>query len=259
MVYSPPELKKSGKPLVTFRRWGIGLILAFFGGRYMILEIERLNDSLSDVLTMGHLLLLVITIILVFLWIWATDKELDLCFTWLDPDHYVPPKGLEETVMILGESILLCLLLWASFDPLYYAIIFTLYSYIITFTNKYALRQVHKAIALSKERLAKDLEDPENKDIALEYIKGVNVLDTFFIKRPWMKRFIIIDITSLLALGLGIVWKITENKFLGLLTYIFLFIIILVSELVIAKWRITRDHQLYSIEAEINEFSRDKK
>jgi hypothetical protein len=257
MVYKP-QLKVPGKPLETFRNWALGIMAALIGSRYFFLEIDKVKNSLYDVLTIGHLLILVVTVILVFLWIWATQKELDLCFYWLDPDHYVPPTNLAETIMILGESILLCLLIWASSNPLFYALIFALYSLIITFTNKYALNEVHTAIRLSRTRLAKELKETENNKIVHEYVNGVNILDEYFIQRPWMKRFIIIDMVSLLALALSIVWKITEIKAIGFLTYIILFLIILVSEIVMAKWRIVRDNKLRSIEAEIFEYNRNQ-
>lgn len=251
-----PNLEGRSKPLVTFRKWALAIIATFIGSRYFFLEIDKVQNSLFDVLTIGHLLVLFITLILVFLWIWATQKELDLCFYWLDPDHYIPPTNFTETIMILGESILLCLLFWAASDPLFYSIVFTLYSFIITFTNKYALREVHTAITASRTRLAKELNETEKSKIIQEYVNGVDILNTFFIQRPWMKRFIIIDIASLLALGLGIAWMITKIKFIGFLTYLVIFIIILVSEIVMAKWRIIRDNQLRSIEAEIYEYNR---
>jgi hypothetical protein len=249
-------LRERSKSLIAFRKWALAIIATFIGSRYLFLEIDKAQNSLFDILTIGHLLVLFMTLILVFLWIWATQKELDLCFYWLDPYRYIPPSNLTETIMILGESILLCLLFWASSDPLFYSIIFTLYSIIITFTNRYALSEVRTAINSSRTRLAKELNDPEKRNIIQEYEKGVNILDTYFIQRPWMKRFIIIDIASLLALGLGIAWLITKIKLIGALTYLVIFIIILVSEIVMANWRIIRDNQLRPIEAEIYECKR---
>jgi hypothetical protein len=258
MTYEP-KLAEKAKPLFILRNWGLGIIAATVGGRYILLEIDKVKNSLFDFLILGHLLVLFMTLILVFLWIWSTQKELDLCLNWLDPDHYIPPTNLIETIMIIGESILLCLLFWASFDPLFYAIIFALYSIIITITNKYALNEVHKAIKSSRVRLKVEFKENENSKINLEYVKGVDVLERFFILRPWMKRFIIIDIVSLLASGLGITWKITGQKFIGFITYIVIFLTILVSEIVIAKWRIVRDNRLRSIETEIYELKRNSK
>jgi len=259
MVYDPKlksKLEEKSENLINVRKWAIGIILSLLGGRYILLEFERINHSFFELMIIGHILLLILTIILVFLWIWATQKELKLCFIWLDPERYSPPSSIKETIMIIGIAILLCALFISSIDPLYFGIVFTTYSVILTFTNKYTMDEIHTAIIGSKSRLRNEQTKVKADELNEQFNKGINVLEEYFIKRPQTKRLIIIDVCCLPGLVLGIIWKVSDIKTLGFITYLSFFCLIFISELVIANWRFIRDNHLRIIESEIDEIKR---
>ena len=60
-----PNLEGRSKPLLTFRKWALAIVQHLLEvGTF--LEIDKVQNSLFDVLTIGHLLVLFITLILVF-------------------------------------------------------------------------------------------------------------------------------------------------------------------------------------------------
>jgi|GEM_PF-2410888 len=159
--------------------------------------------------------------------------------------------------MIIGSGFFLGLLLITTINPLFYAIAFTLYSVVTGYTNYYAIKEIDIAIRGSRTRLNKELNHKERGIIACEYLKGVDVLEVYFTKRPQAKRFILIAAFSLIGLGFGVSWEMTQSKILGFITYFFFFSIIFLSEIFVNIWRIKRDNQLRPIESEIDELKRE--
>lgn len=152
MTYEP-NLEARSKDIINARKWGIGLITSFLGLGMFISEIQRIKEIILNPSSLAYLTLFISTGSLVFLWIWVAHKELDLCFNWLDPQRYKPPSSLKETAMIISCGIILSLLFFAARDPLFYSIIFTIYSVTVTFTNAYTRSEIKKAIDSSKIRL----------------------------------------------------------------------------------------------------------
>ncbi|MBN2143834.1 MAG: hypothetical protein JW774_04335 [Candidatus Aureabacteria bacterium] len=257
MVYKPGKLRRKGKEIVNARNWSIGIITALLGLGFFISEIQRIKALNNDPMNWGYLALFILTGILVFLWIWASQKELDLLFDWLDPERYVPPSSLKETIMILWCGAILTALLFSSRDPYMYGIMFFLYSLLIIPSVKYLNEQIRTAIDKSKARSADDLNDPNQSMKAKLYMEGVDVLHEYFLERPMLKRLIIIAVASAIGLIAGIYWKLSGQKIIGILSYGILFLTIFLSEIVIARWRCIRDDKLRKIEAELDEYIRD--
>ena len=256
MVYRPNmETSRSAKSIRQARQWGVGIITTSAGIGMMLSEIQRVKASINSPLTLSYLTLFAITGVLILLWIWATSKELDLCFEWLDPERYSPPSSLKETIMIAGIGIILGLLLFAARDPLYYGIVFTLYSAFVTYAYYYTKTEILQAIEASRRRLDAETGG-DQAALGSEYRKGVDVLEKFFILRPQTMRHIIILFTSGLGMSFGLIWKLLGKEVFGILSYGILGITIVVSEIVIAKWRLDRDGALRPIEAEVSELSR---
>lgn len=85
MVYKPNmDTTRPGKAIMQARQWGLGIFTASIGLGLLVSEIQRVKATIHSPQTIGYLTLFGITGILIFLWIWATSKELDLCFEWLD-------------------------------------------------------------------------------------------------------------------------------------------------------------------------------
>lgn len=256
MTYKP-NLIKGSDSIIDAKKWAVGIITTFLGLGMFLSELQRIKDILFEPLMLGYLLLFLTNGVLVFLWIWATKKELDLCFIWLDPERYEPPSSLKETIMIVGLGILLSILFFVSRDPLFFGIVFTLYSITVTYTNYYAKNEINSAIIGSKQRLEKEIKNEKTKLVSIQYLKGLNALEDYFIKRPQTIRHLWIIGFCLISLVFGVLWKFTNSEIYGIISYSISFLIILFSEIIIAQWRIYRDNCLRPIKAEINELTRN--
>lgn len=256
MSYRPNmEASRPGKAIVQARQWGVGVITASAGVGMLLSEIERVKSTIADPLTVGYLALFAVTGAVIFLWIWATSKELDLCFQWLDPERYAPPSSVKETLMIAGLGLLLSALLFAARDPLYYAGVFTAYSAVVTYAYRYTRAEIAEAISASRHRLDGEANG-ESGVLATQYRKGVDVLDIYFCARPQTARHVIILLLSVGALLAALFWKLTGQTMFGVLAYALVGGAIVVSEVVIAQWRMSRDGLLRPLEAEIAELAR---
>lgn len=257
MTYEP-NLESKSKAIINARSWGIGLVTSSLGLGMFISEIQRIKDIIFNPLSIAYLTLFISTFFLVLLWIWVAHKDLDLCFEWLDPQRYKPPSSLKETAIIIGLGIILSILFFASRDPFIYSIIFTFYSVVVIFTNDHSRREIKKAIDYSKLRLEENMENNELKRMTELYSAGVNILELYFVKRPQTQRHIIITIFCLIGFGLAIYWKIMKIEIFGLISYIIFILIIIVSEIILANWRMNRDNNLRPIEGELEEIKRSR-
>lgn len=259
MVYKPSmETTRPGKAIMQARQWGVGIFTASIGLGLLLSEIQRVKATIGSPLTIGYLTLFGITGVLIFLWIWATSKELDLCFEWLDPERYAPPSSIKETMMIVAMALVLSLLLFAARDPFYYGLVYTLYSAMLIYGYCYTKSEIRQAIEASKHRLDGE-RGGDRPGLAAEYQKGVDVLEKYFLLRPQTTRHVIIMTVSALGFIAAIAWKMNRNDVLGTLSYGLLGSTVVISEIIIAKWRLERDRDLRPIEAEIQELTREER
>lgn len=257
MTYKPGHLRERSRDITNARNWGIGIVTTSLGLGLFVSEVQRIKAIQPDLLNYAYLALFILTGILIFLWIWATQRELNLLFEWLDPERFVPPSSLKETLMILFFAVLLTALLFAARSPLSYGIILTAYSVILIPSTIYLNTEIQEAINKSKNRLSEDLENQKLAVQAKLYAAGVEVLETYFIRRPMKLRLIIIMVASAIGLTLAIYWKKSQSRWVGVASYAVFFAIILFSEIVIARWRCIRDRELREIEANLSESLRE--
>jgi len=258
MVYKPDPiyLRERSKEIINARNWGIGLVTTLLGIGMFISEVERIRMISPNLMNYAYLALFLVCGILIFLWIWSTQKELNLLFEWLDPQQYDPPSSFKETILILSFAVLLIGLLFASRNPLIFGCVFTLYNFAQIFAGKYLMRELGLAIQKSRERLKADFESEKLRERAQFYREGLNILDYYYFKRPQQLRIIGITIFSILGLALAIWWYVSGIILIGFLSYLVFIITITVSEIVIAQWRIIRDNNLRPITAELREINR---
>lgn len=206
----------------------------------------------------AYLALFILSGVLIFLWIWSTQKELDLLFEWLDPQRYEPPSSVKETFLIIVLAMLLIGLILASRNPMLFGSVFAAYSFVALFAGIYRDREISQAIDKSKARVRTDLDsgDQDVKKRAELYLAGINVLDSYFIRNPMTRRSVFVFLSSLLGLTLAISWKVTGSRSAGFLSYLVWFLTISVSEVVIGIWRNTRDTNLRPISADLRELLR---
>ena len=254
MIYKPDAalMRDRSKEIINARNWAIGVITALLGMGMFLSEIQRIRQISFDVMNCAYLILFAVTGVLVFFWIWATQKELDLMFEWLDPKHYEPPSSIKETLLILTFGIFLVMLLFTSRNPLWYAAAFSAYSLIlIPVGGIYMLTLIGEGIDASKERIrGKQESQSADRRIGL-YSQGIDVIDHYYRKRPTKARLVLILAASLLGLALATAWRFTGLQEFGVAAYAVFISTVIVSEAVITRWRIIRDAQLGALAADI--------
>ena len=258
MTYDPKDLRERSKEIINARTSGVVLITSLLALGLFISEVRRIRSLSPDLINYAYLALFILSGLLIFLWIWSTQKELDLLFEWLDPQRYEPPSTLKETLLIIALAILLIGLVLASRNPMLFGSVFSGYSLVALFAGIYRDREIALAIDKSKERLRTDLDsgDQAIKNRAALYMAGINVLDSYFIRNPMTLRSVLVFLFSLLGLTLAIWWRVTGSRSAGFLSYLVWFLIISVSEVVIGVWRNTRDTDLRPITADLRELRR---
>lgn len=258
MPYEPKQFRETGKDVVSVRDWAVRLVAGVLGIGFLFTELQRILALPADYLKYAHLALLAVVIGLLFLWFWATDKELNLLLDWLDPVSYLIPISLGEVFTILGFGVLLVFLVFAARDPFWFAIAFSTYSLALIFAAKYMNSQIETAVRQSRLRATVDLNVPELAERAKIFLSAVDVLDAYFLGRPTIGRLIVILAFSVVGLCIGAWWTVSQYEILALLTYGIFIAVIVVSEFVIGQWRIERDRQLRSISAQLREVERSQ-
>ncbi len=258
MVYKGGTLVEPSRQIINARKWGAAIVTAAFGFGFLVSEAQRLRLSLQDPLTFGYLVLFVVVAALIFLWLWATQKELEILLQWLDPEKYVPPSSLKETSMALALAAVLVALLYCARDPLWFGIAFTAYSLAVPLATRYLNSQIGKAINGSRTRLTADLGSPVTRPTALLYSKGVDELERYFLKPAQMLRYWLIAAFALVGTVLAAAWKLQGLKSAGVTAYAVFFLTILVSEFVILRWRQQREAALQPLARELRDLEHDQ-
>lgn len=258
MTYKPGYLRERSKEIINARNWGIGIITALLGLGLLVSEIQRIRTLQFDIMQYAYLTVFMLTGILIFLWIWSTQKELDLLFEWLDPERYAPPSTIKETFLILFFALILTGMLLASRNPVWYGAIFTTYSSVLIPSIIYTNKEIARAILNSKQRVERDLGDETLVVKANLYLQGIGILESYFLKRPIVKRLVCILLASLLATGFAVWWHLYGSTTTGTISYALFATIIIVSEILIGYWRCVRDGCLRTILAELAEYQREE-
>ncbi|HUW18088.1 MAG TPA: hypothetical protein VMW16_02175 [Sedimentisphaerales bacterium] len=255
MVYKPGYLRERSKWLINARKVamtaGTGVLaLTLFGSKVM----EILTGS-RYIMDFGHIALLGMTGVLIFSWIWSSQKELDLLFEWLDPERYEPPSTIIETILILTLGVLLAGLLVTAKDPRSYAVLFTAYSFANILANKKVQSEVGEAISKSKDRAQKDLKHEHLIRQARLYLKGLQILERYYVLRPHGLLALITLVFSSIGLLVSIVWWLVGSDVVGFASYATFVLILAAIEVTIWHWRLVRDLAIRPIKAELNELT----
>lgn len=255
-MYSPGHLRERSRELVLARTWGVAAIGAILAGVFLESELDRLQESLLEARTIAYFALLAVTGGLLFLWIWATERELDLLFKWLDPKDWSVPSDLSATATILGFAVVLTSLLLTARDPMVYGAIFTVYSVGILFAVRRLNRQLAAAFKASYERLDDDQHDPALAERTAAYRRGVEILQEYFLQQPHTARHLAIFTASSGGLLLAVWARDTESTAWAVAAYAVFIATICSSEGQITRWRNRRDSALMKPESTLHELGR---
>lgn len=256
MVYKPGFLRSRSEELISARNYAIGLFVALIGIGQAVSEFERISRLLPNPIHFGYLAVFVATLILDYLWIWSSNKEMSILFDWLDPKRYVPPATIKETSQILLLAGILTALIFCARDPWWFGVVFTVYAALMLPFSSARNREVAEAIAGSKLRISEDTAELSCKDAAGLYLDGVRVVELYYLRRPIIARHVVVLVASLFSLIPAFLWKAGRGAIFGMIAYGMYLLVIVISESVLAYWRYVRDSQLRNIQRELTDFQR---
>jgi hypothetical protein len=256
MVYETGRLKDQVHSLNEARTMGFKLIIGMAGVGMLLSEIQRLRASLYNSMTLAYLALFVIVGILLWLWSWATKKDLELLTEWLDPKEYAAPSGLRETLTIMALAVVAVTLLFSTRDPLVFGFVFIIFCLLAHFAEQEVYREVCVAIQKSKMRLEEDMSVERLQHRSGLFNEGLRVLELYFLGRPHNARHWFVLSFAVLGFSSAIVAGITGNKAYGISAYVVYYVVIIVPEVIIYYWRNKRDNSLRIIKAKLSEIDR---
>jgi membrane protein implicated in regulation of membrane protease activity len=256
MVYKPGYLRERSKELINARKLAITAGTGFLALGLFASKLMEILGGAIQMIDFGHIALLAMTSWLIFSWIWSSQRELNLLFEWLDPERYEPPSTIMETILILTLGVLLAGLLFAAKDPRWYALVFTAYSLANILANKKVQSEVGDAISKSKDRAQKDLENKDLVQKARLYLKGLQILERYYVLRHHGLLTLITLIFSSIGLLVSLAWWLTGSDLVGFTSYAIFLLILVVTQVTIWHWRIVRDVGIRPIKAELNELTR---
>ena len=245
------------RPITVARNWAIGLVAGLLGLGMFKSEFKRICDIGLTPMNGAYLVLFALTGVLLFLWIWATQRELNLLEDWLDPKEYDAPSGLVQTLAIMLIGALLTALLFCSRDPLLYGSIFVPYLIFAVIMGRYTYARIEEAINESKKLLEDNLRHPELHERAEIYKDGVAILESYFVDRPFKILVGCIIIPAIAGLILAICWKVVDAQICGILSYAAFYVTITANEIVLNAWRVSRDNSLRPIAARLRKYRRE--
>lgn len=210
-----------------------------------VLRVLALPSSTSNLL---FLILFAMQGLFIILWILVTERELLLMAQWLDPVDYEPPSGQTQMIESVGIAVFLVAMLVATRNPLWYGAMFLLYSTVDFIGGRYFNAQLRKAIDGSEAHL-KAVEDTMNSDVASTYHSALDVIASYWLKprRPRARRHVFLLTFGAVGLLLAIGWKTYGNDRLRSAAYLVFIVNLLVSEVVIWRWREVRDESLHNL------------
>jgi hypothetical protein len=250
-------LRTRGGALVSARKWAVSIIGSVVGA-------ELLTEAIKTAVVKGggayealSIVLLGTTLCLIGLWIWSSQKELDLCFEWLDPKRYEPPSSGSETVHILALAVfLLALLYCAARYPLVYSLLFAGYCIIDWIAARTVTLELRAAIEGSRERAR---ERTTSEPIVECYAKGIAILDRYYLQKPHGILRVVRLLLAIVALALASAFRSYGRPILSLLNYVLLIGTIIGTEVVIMRWRQERDRAIRPLTADLTEYDRQRR
>jgi len=232
--------------------WGVWLIAAIVGLGILTKEVQRILSLPFQLENFMYLALLLSICLLIAGWRWVSQKELDLLCEWLDPRDYTLP---EETIVIVGISAALGILLLVANRPVLFGIAYLLYSSVNFGAWLHFRNQLKDALRKSRDRLKDEgVEAPGTDPI---FAAALNCLEQYYILRPHVYRFIALLILAgfgFVAACYGTVRGSVAARTAAYIAYIFA--IFVFEEVVITRWRLRFYADLQSQSTRLSEHLR---
>lgn len=218
---APESLKERSGTVVRARRWALSITGGIVGLAYVGNEARRILTMTITWHELTYLLLLVTTLVLVGMWIYASEQELDLLFRFLKTTRYTPPSDLKETLMIVGLAIFAALLLVSARSTHLFGTLYFYYLLLDLGSWNYRLQEIRLAVE----------ESPSSVPSA------VNAIRSFYFERPHTIRVQLLLAGAFPAACTAWVGYVEQSALLTSLANLGFVAIIVAGEAPLALWR----------------------
>jgi hypothetical protein len=248
-LYKPPsEVQADTSLLRRIKGVAIGIFAALAAAPVLIPELRQIFLGPFSMENGGKLLLYFATSVLVFMWWWSTENELNKLEEWLDWDTYVPPQGTREAVMIGMIALFAAALFWTVKTFELYSGLYAAYTVVNLIASSHMIRQLHVAISERREHILETRQDTSSdrpSDSQLDaYEAGVQALENHYFKDPQFARFWLNIIVGWIIFIIALLRIAIFNQMPVWILYLCLSALIIGSEIWIAAWRFRLDDSL---------------
>jgi hypothetical protein len=249
--YREGILMRQMQPLVRARQYGVTAITTLIGLYVFYQEAKRILKLPFNLANYEYLALLGVTGALVFLWIWASQAELEMLGKRLDPKGYATPSSIRETAIILVLAGFLVALFLAASDIRWYAMLFLVYLIVDVLSLRYAHREIRQAVDASYARLRENGNASANV-----FAEALEQIEFYYFSRPHNLRRIVVFVAMCVVATLAFLGKGDRSNLFTTLAYGVSVVTIIASEVAIGYWRQVRDNGLRAVEAKLSEVGR---
>lgn len=247
------DYMKKVQSIYKARRYGGSLIGVLSVGGIVCAEIVRLMGEPLSLMASCYVAMLAVLSVLLFMWLFASDSELQILAKWIEADKYRVPDAIKDMLIIVLQLAVVIGLFFAARSPFWFGVMFVIYSLFTLLSVRYMnANHLPKAFEMNQKHYGKLLESKaESEPLVALKRKGLDIVEYYFLGRPHTPRHIAILVSSIIGLGLAIAWKVFDSPVVGASAYILFIGVIIVSEIVILHWRLVRDSELGKVKDKI--------
>lgn len=214
---------------------GITLVTGTFLFLFSINRLTSVFSMENFPVNQLSILLLIETLILIFLWIHATEGELQMYKDYFE--EFVPPIPGYTFAITIFFAIFLGLLGFFSYSIVFYSSIFVCFSLVGILGGRIRCSKI-------KEMLNRARNEASSEDIRR---KKWDIIEIYEIEMPHLLRGVAVLFFSFVSLILGLLGELRSNSstiWLLSAAYSIMFLSIAFAEIGIIKWRHKRDDAL---------------
>jgi hypothetical protein len=242
-----PHARWADRQQGVVRAWRLaarvgGAILGTLFAVRMVYRTAAPPGSASQLL---FLALVALQLLLIVIWVWATEGELRLLAEWLDPVDYEVPSGDGQMWQSIAIAVFLVLMLVATPYPVWYGIAFFVYSAVSLAANRYFNGQLLKAVNGSRAHLVQDTS--LSTAAKRRYSDAIDLIDAYFLRRSHQRRHAAHLVGGLIGLGLALASLKNDARRLREWAYLVYIVNVAVNEGLLIWWRHVRSRRLDAV------------
>ncbi len=232
---------------VTRQALYVGLAVAGVFGAFTVFS--DWSSGSFEIETYLQAVLIAVVVLLGFLWANAGLTELHMVSYWLRDGKYAPPGEWVVRNVILGIGVAIGALVGFTFRMGVFGIAYTLYLMLDVYFWVIRRSEFRKKIKSQRSFSEPRLKSRENLVVqeAIYVMKGVDVIESFYIDRPHILRCFCLALASLAVITLHYCTLHLDLRWNTGALYVSYIALVLIGEVVICRWRVVRDRSLRGI------------